>query len=147
MMRALLHGRTRLPKGGSSSRCQILRAHYRRMTQAIRFGDLSEAKDAYDRIRLEQAEDQQLSVDARLAFDALGDAIESGSLADAADGIRLFRLVLEGTRRVQAASPKEVPDDEQPVQTLRSGVVPAFVSTVSDELPETATILDIDVAG
>ena len=86
-------------------------------------------------------------MDARLAFEALGDAIESGSLADAADGIRLFRLVLEGTRRVQAASPKEVPDDEQPVQTLRSGVVPAFASTVSDELPETATILDIDVAG
>jgi hypothetical protein len=148
-MRALLRGKTRMPVGGSRSRWQILRAQYRRMTQAIRFGDLSEANDAYEHIRVEQAELEELSTDARLAFDALGDALQSGSLADATDGLRLFRLVLEGTSHgnFRTAPPRPRPDDDRPAETLRSGVVPAFVSTVGSELPETATIIDIDVAG
>ncbi len=148
-MRALLRGKTRLPVGGSRSGWQMLHTQYRRMTQAIRFGDLSEANDAYRRIRVEQAELQELSTDARLAFDALGEAIESGSLGDAADGLRLFRLVLEDTSQgnFRTVPPRPLPDDERPVETLRSGVVPAFVLPFGSELPETATIVDIDIAG
>jgi hypothetical protein len=118
------------------------------MTQAIRFGDLSEAKAAFDGIRAEQGGTQELSLDARFAFDALGEAIESGSLLDAADGLRLFRLVLECKRQNRSRGRTEplVHDDSQPAETLRSGVVPAFFEAVGDELPETATLPSIDVA-
>jgi len=145
MMRALLRGKRRAVESGSRARWQILQAQYRRLTQAIRVGDLSEAMDAYDRIRFEQAEQPTLSANARLAFEGLGEAIESGSLADAADGLRLFRLVLEGTSESRRQIPG--PDDERPLKTLRSGVVPALGATFGDELPETATLTDIDVPG
>lgn len=147
MMRSMLRGKARLPKGGSGSGWQVLHTQYRRMTQAIRFGDLTEAKDAHDRIRLEQAEHPELSAEARLAFDALGEAIESGSLADAADGLRLFRLVLEGTSQARSTSQPSGSSSEHPTETPRSGVIPAYGSSVGSELPETATIQDIDVTG
>jgi hypothetical protein len=135
--------------GASKTKLQTLKKEYRRMVEAIRFGDLTEAGAAFERIRLEQDGDQALSLDARLAFEALGDAIESGSLGNATDGLRLLRLVLETSRenhrRPQSESARAAED--RPVQTLRSGVVPAFAAAATDELPETATLPDIDLAG
>ncbi|HEY5955499.1 MAG TPA: hypothetical protein VIV60_03050 [Polyangiaceae bacterium] len=146
MLRAFSGAADRFTPSVSGVRWQILREQYRRMTQAIRYGDLSEAKAAYDHIRFEQSGGRVLNQDAQIAFDALGDAIESGSLADSSDGLRLLRLVLECTRQQynhRQSEPMSRGDDE-PAETLRSGFVLAQSSGEPDELPETATITDIE---
>ena len=125
-----------------------LHGQYRRMTRAIRRGDLSEAKLAFDRIGHEQSGDQQLSVDAQLAFEALGEAIDSGDIEAMTDSLGLLRLVLESGRdeRLRSQPCPTYADDERPVETLRSGVVPTYAAGVGDELPETATVFDIEVS-
>jgi hypothetical protein len=135
--------------GLSETRLLTLKTEYRRMVEAIRCGDLTEAAAAFRCIRLEQNGDRTLTSDAQLAFDALGDAIESGSLADATDGLRLLRLVLETSRSNGRRFASEAADsiEERPAETLRSGVVPAFTAAATDELPETATLQDIDLVG
>lgn len=146
MLRAFSGVADRFSTSVSSVQWQILREQYRRLTQAIRYGDLSEAKDAYEHIRFEQIGGRVLNRDAQIAFEALGDAIDSGSLADASDGLRLLRLVLECSRQSysqQSVGPAEQTEDE-PAQTLRSGFV-TRASCEQDELPETATIPQIEL--
>lgn len=147
MLRAFTGGPRRGISPSTSTKWQILRNQYRQLAQAIRFGDLSAAKVSYDLIRFEQSDADVLSSDAELAFDALGDAIESGSLADAADGLRLLRLVLESSRdsysrRDWAAQPAQ---EDRPAETLRSGFIPGHGADSHDELPETATIPNINL--
>ncbi len=149
MLRAFLGGSRSRARGLSASEWQVLRSQYRRMVQAIRFGDLSEAGLAFENIRIEQSKRHVLSLDAQLAFEALGEAIESGSLADATDGLRLFRLVLEASRRTHRDGHDASPyaDEDRPLETLRSGIVPAMTSSVEEELPETATVFDANMTG
>lgn len=147
MLRAFSGATSRRANSSGSTKWQILRNQYRRMTQAIRFGDLSEAESAFEAIRFEQSDGGVLSSDAQLAFEALGEAIDSGSLADATDGLRLLRLVLESSRESPSQRPSGVtsPSDEYPSPTLRSGFIPGHGSPSYDELPETATIQNISI--
>lgn len=134
MLRALSRGTGRRTSEVRSANLLALRNQYRQLTQAVRFGDLSEARVLFDQIRQTQMQCPPFSPDAEEAFDALGEAICSGSLADTADALRLFRMVLEGAREAHPTTP------------LRSGIAPAMGPALDDELPETATLQDFSIA-
>jgi hypothetical protein len=162
MLRAFSGGNHRNSLGLCAESLDALRSQFRLLNEAIRFGDLSEAEVAFGRIQQLNDEHQVLHSDVQLAFDALGTAIASGSLSDSADGLRLLRLGLQASREngSRSDSDLESPHDDSPPETRRSAGTSGFasatlraagtsglVSSIGEELPETATIFEIDVAG